>query len=190
MDVNGARRTAQGAPSTETGARSKGLNSHTKIIDIVHYALNNNKRVDGLVRKHAREVADLRMSLDYTQKEIDEMKTTIRSQGVLLTNTSTRDVERVTCAQRELEDGIEYVENHTSRNNLRIDGVAKVAAETWADTDAVVRKTFAAALKLPEDQAIAIRTERSHRTGESNSLGRPKTAVVMFESCKGRDAIS
>jgi len=39
-----------------------------------------------------------------------------------LTNT-TGCIERVTCTQRELEDGIDYVENQT-------DGVTDVAAET------------------------------------------------------------
>ncbi|KAK2189668.1 hypothetical protein NP493_100g05001 [Ridgeia piscesae] len=103
----------------------------------------NNKRVDEMVREHAREVADLRMSLQYTQRDIDEMKMTIHSQSDRQSNT-TRDVEQVTCAQREIEDGIDYVENHTNRNNLRIDGVAEVAAENWE----VVRKSFTTALKL------------------------------------------
>ncbi|KAK2183281.1 hypothetical protein NP493_317g00016 [Ridgeia piscesae] len=69
-----------------------------------------------------------------------------------------------------------------------IDGVAEIAAENWADTEAVVRKSFTTALKLPEAQANAIRIERAHRTG-SSSTGRPKTIVVRFESYKDRDCI-
>ena len=127
------------------------------------------------------------MSLQYTQREIDEMKMTIYSQSDRLSNT-TRDVEQVTCAQREMEDGINYVENQTRRNNLRIDGVAEIAAENWADTEAVVRKSFTTALKLPEAQASAIRIEHAHRTGPS-STGRPKTIVVRLETYKDRDCI-
>ncbi|KAK2142290.1 hypothetical protein NP493_4946g00001 [Ridgeia piscesae] len=77
----------------------------------------------------------------------------------------------------------------TRRNNLRIDGVAEVAAESWADTEAITRKTFAAAVKLPKDQANAIRIERAHRTRASNSLGRPKTVVGNIELYKDRDTI-
>ena len=44
-----------------------------------------------------------------------------------------------------MEDSIDYAENQTRMNNLRVDKVAEVAAETWADTEAVVRETFAAA---------------------------------------------
>ena len=65
-----------------------------------------------------------------------------------------------------------------------------MAAETWADTEAIVRKTFSAALKLPEDNAKAIRFERAHRMGVSNSSSRPKTVVLKFESYKDRDTIS
>ena len=36
----------------------------------------------------------------------------------------------------EMENGIDYVENQTRRNNLGIDGVAEIAAENWADTEA------------------------------------------------------
>ena len=115
------------------------------------------------------------------------MKMIIHSQSHRLSN-NTRDIEQVTCAQREMEDGIDYVENQTRRNNLRIDGVAEIAAENWADTEAVVRKSFTTALKLPEAQANAIRIEHAHRTGPS-STGRPKTIVVRFESYKDQDCI-
>ena len=71
-----------------------------------------------------------------SQKEIDEMKNTMHTHEDRLTNTN-RDIERVTCTQREPVDGIDYVENQTRRNNLRIDGVAEVTAETWADTEVV-----------------------------------------------------
>ena len=115
------------------------------------------------------------------------MKMIIHSQSDRLSNT-TRDVEQVTCAQREMEDGIDYVENQTRRNNLQIDGVAEIAAENWADTEAVVRKSFTPALKLPEAQPNAIRIEHAHRTGPNYTV-RPKTIVVRFETYKDRDCI-
>ena len=126
----------------------------------------SSKRVYQLVREHIREVVDLHVSLQCTQKEINEMKTTIHTQEDSLTNT-TSYVERVTCTQREMEDGIDYVENQTRRTNLRIDGVAEVTAEAWADTEGVVRKTFTAALHLPEELANAMRIERADRAGVS-----------------------
>ena len=59
---------------------------------------------------------------------------------------------------------IDYIENQTRSNNLRIDGVAEVTAEAWADTEAVVRKILATALKLPENRRA--RYELNWRTGQ------------------------
>lgn len=129
-----------------------------------------NKRVDDRVRETAKEVADLRASLQYTQKEVDQIKNAISEHSEHLSNT-TRDVEMVTAAQHEIEDGIDYLENQSRRNNLRIDGVAESAAETWADTMAAVRKT----LKLSEQQTNDVNIERAHRTGGNKHSGKPKT---------------
>ena len=52
------------------------------------------------------------------------MKNTIHTHEDRLTNTN-RDIERVTCMQRELVDDVD-IENQTRRNNLRIDGVAEL----------------------------------------------------------------
>ena len=119
------------------------------------------------------------------------MKMTIHSQSNRLSNT-TRDVEQVTCAQREMEDGIDYVENQTRRNNLRIDGVAEISVENWADTEAVMKKSFTTALTLPEAQAnatvfaLSMRTERdlalpADRRPSSSGSRRTRTETA---SCK------
>ena len=115
------------------------------------------------------------------------MKNTMHTLEDRLTNTN-RDIECVTCMQRELVESVDYVENQTRRNNLQIDRVAEVTAETWADSVTVVRKTFIAALKLPELQVNVIRIYM-HRARGSNASGRPKTIVVKFESYKDRDTI-
>ena len=93
------------------------------------------------------------------------------------------------CSTRE--NGLDYVENQTRRNNLRIDGVTESPGETWADKEAAVRKTFATSLKFSERQANDIRIERAHRTGgdNHNHSGKPKTVVVKFESYKDRDTV-
>ena len=133
----------------------------------------SNKRVDELVRDHAREVAHLCMSLQYTQKEIDEMKNTVRCHGDRLTNT-TKDVDRVTCTQREMEDGIDYITNQTHRNSLRNGGS---------------RDRNLGQHRGSRQENFRRSTETAHRTVASNSSRRPKTVVVMFESHEDRDTI-
>ena len=147
-----------------------------------------NKRFDNLVRNNAKDIAELRASVQFTQKETDDMKQAVRSQSEQV-RTNIRGIDAAAAAQREIEDGIDYIENQTRRNNLRIDGVIESPAETWADTEAAVRKTFATSLKLSERHANDIRIERAHRTGGDNQSGKPKTVVVKFESYKDRDTV-
>ena len=147
-----------------------------------------NKRFDNLVRNNAKEIAELRASVQFTQKETDDMKQAMRSQSEQV-RANIRGIDAAAAAQREIEDGIDYIENQTRRNNLRIDGVIESPAETWADTEAAVRKTLATSLKLSERHANDIRIERSHRTGGDNHSDRPKTVVVKFESYKDRDTV-
>ena len=115
------------------------------------------------------------------------MKQAVRSQSEQV-RANIRGIDAAAAAQREIEDGIDYIENQTRRNNLRIDGVIESPAETWADTEAAVRKTLAASLKLSERHAN-IRIERAHRTGGDNHSDKPKTVVVKFESYKDRDTV-
>ena len=60
-------------------------------------------------------------------------------------------------------------------------------AETWADTEAAVRKIFKTSLNLSEREANDIWRERAHRTSGDNHSGKAKTVVVKFESYKDRD---
>ena len=81
-----------------------------------------NKRFDNLVRNNAKEIAELRASVQFTQKETDDMKQAMRSQSEQV-RANIRGIDAAAAAQREIEDGIDYIENQTRRNNLRIDGV-------------------------------------------------------------------
>ena len=122
-----------------------------------------NKRFDNLVRNNAKEIAELRASVQFTQKETDDMKQAVRSQSEQVRD-NIRGIDAAAAAQREIEDGIDYIENQTRRNNLRIDGVIESPAETWADTEAAVRKTLVTSLKLSERHANDIRSESSALT--------------------------
>ena len=134
-----------------------------------------------MVRNTANELAELRASVQYTQKEMDDIKLAVKSQSEQLSFNS-RSIDAATGAQREIENGIDYIENQTRRNNLRIDGVTESPGETWADTEAAVRKTFATSLKFSERQANDIRIERAHRTGGDNHSGKAAaTRYVVIE---------
>ena len=93
--------------------------------------------------------------------EVGDIKQAVKPQSEQL-SVNIHSIDAATSVQREIEDGIDYVENKTRRNNLRINGVMDSPAKTWADTEAAERKTFATSLKFSERQANDIRIERAH----------------------------
>ena len=147
-----------------------------------------NKRFDDVVRETAKDAEELKASLQFTQNEVDNIKKSLLKKSDVLDEVVKR-IEIVASVQHEIENGIDYLENQTRRNNLRIDGVAEGNTETWADTEAAMRRSFVSVLNISENHARDIRIERAYRmTGNSHS-SKPRTIVMKFESFKDRETI-
>ena len=158
------------------------------------------------MREMARDAAELKASLQFTQNEVGNIKKSLHEKSDVLDDVVKR-IEIVASVQHDIENGINCLENQPRRNNQRIDGVAdgnadtwadtegnadtwadtEVNADTWADTEAAMRRSFVSALNISVNQDIRI--ERAHRmTGNSHS-SKPRTIVVKFESFKDRETI-
>ena len=76
-----------------------------------------------------------------------------------------------------IEDQLEYLENQSRRNNVKIMGVDEDLEEkTWDDTEKVVRKLIREKLNFEKEIAI----ERAHRVGKRphQSTSRPDGSKV------------
>ena len=74
------------------------------------------------------------------------------------------------------EDKVEYLENHSRTNNLRVDGVHEDEGEILEVTEAKVKQVLKEKLSLPNDPVI----ERARRIGKklsSTAPRRPRTVV-------------
>ena len=146
-----------------------------------------NSRIDTFVRETITDITELKASLQYTQKEVSEMKQNVttnhdkRVAADRLLNKLDADVKRV-------DDTADYVENQSRRNNLRVDGVKEKPGETWEDTEAALLQIVQRELKMPAEQVDALQIERAHPTGATTAQ-RDRTIVVKFSSFKERDAI-
>ena len=81
-----------------------------------------NERHDALTHS----VSELKISLEYTQKDIDALKNT----GI--------PVEAFTKSQEKIEDlavKLDYQENQSRRNNLIFDGIMEATNESWTETE-------------------------------------------------------
>ena len=76
----------------------------------------------------------MKASLQFTKNEVDNIKKSLHEKSDALDD-AVKGIEIVASVQHEIEHSIDYLENQTSLNNLRLDGVAEGNAETWADTE-------------------------------------------------------
>ena len=72
-------------------------------------------------------------------------------------------------------DKLEYLENQSRRNNIRIYGILEEENESWDTTEEKVKQVLAEKLNLEE----ALHIERAHRVGRvaSGPRRRPRTIV-------------
>ena len=146
-----------------------------------------NNRIDTFVRETITDMTELKASLQYTQKELSEIKQNVTSnhdQRVA----ADRLLQKLDADVKRVDDTADYLQNQSRRNNLRVDGVKEKPGETWEDTRAALRQVVQKELKLPAEQVDALKIERAHRTGATTAQ-RDRTIVVKLSSFKERDAI-
>lgn len=104
---------------------------------------STNSRFDSLTK----ELQDIKSSLQFTQKDVDEMKTSAVKQN--------KECEIMDQKVRQINDSlsmlaakVDYLEGLSKRNNLIIDGIAETPGETWADSEDKVKKMFNEKLQL------------------------------------------
>ena len=139
-----------------------------------------NMRIDNVVKS----VGELKASLEFSQGDIDDLQ---------------ESVAKITDMEEELDDiqqcldkhdeKIEYLENQSRRNNIRIDGIPE-------ETEEIVKKVLTEKLHLEFEPTI----ERAHRIGgklrpsesgnpSESPRSRPRTIVCRLNYWKEKEAI-
>ena len=150
----------------------------------------NNKRFDDFVRGTIGEISELKVSLQFTQKELQEVKQSVKVNNDGNT-AADKLLAKLTDDIKRVDDAADYMENQSRRNNLRVDGVKEKPGETWQEreTETALRQVVQRELKLPADQVGALQIERAQRTGAPTTTQCERTIVVKFASFKDRDTI-
>ena len=149
---------------------------------------SSNTRLDAFVNDTTRELAELRASVHFTQNELHELKDNYKNQNDRQKHDHGALV-KMTVDLKRIDDTVDYIENQSRRNNLRVDGVKERPGETWTDTEQALRKVLEQDLKMPAEQVEAIAIERAHRTGGGPNADRDRTIVVKLSGFKARDAV-
>lgn len=144
-----------------------------------------NSKVDGLTK----QIDELKISLEFTQKEVVDLKTNCTDAAELTRDTVDSNLkERIKSIEIELNSLKEktvYMENQSRRNNIRIDGIPESSGETWEDTEKIVKKTLTDQLDLSDE----VKIERAHRVGRVKSPGLGRSIVCKLYDWKLKENI-
>lgn len=142
---------------------------------------STNSRLDTI----NKEVQEIKTSIQFTQKEVDDIKAGNKAQ-LEASNSMQTDIMRICDRLSTVTDKMEYLEGQSRKNNLVFDGIDEVPGETWADAEEKVRAILVERLQLQH----SIEIERVHRTGKPAAGGnRPRSMVVKFLRSKDRSAV-
>lgn len=147
------------------------------------------------IKEIRKDVQDLRSSLEFSQTNISAIESKLDAANSQICLQSTTIEEHVNNVG-SLHDQVEYLENQSRRNNIRIVGVDELENEdeTWEKSEEVVKKLVNDKLELTDDLQI----ERAHRVGkkrnkeESRPDGSkygPRPIVAKFLSWKQREKV-
>lgn len=152
--------------------------AHRDLIEVVRSTLN--ERIMQVEKQNAELIA----SLQFTQKEMDDVKETnakqeeeiikMKKEKAELKNNNRED------EMDELKRRMNYHEDYSRRKNLRIDGVDEQPGENWEVTQEKVQR-----LARDKFGKVGVQLERAHRVGSGlpgrdGGPPRPRTIVARF----------
>lgn len=141
-----------------------------------------------------KDILDLQHSLSFSQGQLDtSMKRIVHVEKRLHDNDKFfRDTND---SLEAMDSELEYLENQSRRNNVRITGVPEDTQneKTWDDTERVVKQLIKDKLGIQEELVI----ERCHRVKRSNKGNRPRqngneqprNIVAKFASWKAKENV-
>ncbi|MPC80140.1 Protein unc-13 C [Portunus trituberculatus] len=148
------------------------------------------KQIREKITKLESNIADITTSLEFNQREMDELKSTIKNhEKEIETNKAIMDKQISVidaCKSRieSLEERCNYMEDYSRRNNILITGVEeRSGGETWEQTMAVVLFLLDDKMQLP-----GLDLKRAHRVGRRLDA-RPRPIVVHFSRYSDREAV-
>ena len=151
------------------------------------FMISVNQRIDNFIIDMNTKVTELKVSLEYTQAEVEDVKKKVAN--------SVKDSERIQKFEDSMAETlktIDYLENQSRRCNLRIDGLKEESNESWEETEKQFREMLTNRIDMSEAEVSNIDIERIHRTGPSKSQshsGKPRQIVAKFTRFKDRELV-
>ena len=117
------------------------------------------------IKELRKDVSDLKTSLNFSQAKQDQIDLKVKTLDDKI-KVNERSIQDSFGYIEDLDSNVEYIENQSRRNNLKILGVPedKEKEQTWDQTEEVVKSLIQNELGSSED----FKFERCHRVGNPN----------------------
>ena len=132
-----------------------------------------------------KSVKEIKTSLEYTQKDVDELKP-LQSKIVM----ANEEINKLNTDLSSKSLSMEYLENQ-SRNNIRVNGIPESPRETWEEKEKKVIQTVRNKLGVDIDIERAHRVMRKPKpvnNGQSDS-SKPRTIVCRLRDWKQKEQV-
>ena len=127
-----------------------------------------------------KDTSEFKASLEFSQKDIDKLKLKMETEVI-------DDINDIyDCIDYHM-DKLEYLENQSRMNNIRIDGLSEEENESWETTGEKVKHVLREKLDLAAEPDI----ERAHCVGlvVAGSRRCPRTIVCRLRDWRQKDLI-
>lgn len=138
-----------------------------------------NSRVDNLVKT----VESIKSSLEFTQKDIADFDPRLAE--------AEKELKSLQSSLEDQGSKMEYLENQSRRNNIRVSGIPEEPGETWEKVEEKVKAAVKEKLDLDIDIERAHRVEK-RKGGNSrrrDDQDKTRTIVCRLKSWKEREAV-
>ena len=142
--------------------------------------------VNARVHKLTDSVASLKASLEFTQKDVGDL---FSLKSKLLS--TEKDIVEIKNSVEFYGNKIEYQENQSRRNNIRVFGIPESAGETWESAETKVKDAIKEKLNIEVDIERAHRVERRKAGGinQHQAGAKPRVIVCRLSSWKQKEAV-
>lgn len=136
------------------------------------------------VDKALKSVEEIKISLQFTQRDVEELKP-LRADFVKVK-------KQLDLLSKELDSHslkLEYLENQSRRNNIRLNGIPESSKESWEDTEAKVKAAIKSKLNINVDIVRAHRVDARNSTKGRPNTNKPRTIVCKIRDWKQREEV-
>ena len=137
-----------------------------------------NARMDDL----KKSVSDIKASLKFSQSQIEDLKP-LRPK----LKEAEENLIRV-------HNSMEYPENQSRRNNVRVSGIPESPGETWTDSENKVKEAIKSSLGLEIEIEWAHRVDKRKKVGakqhSKEEKEKPRTIVCKLKDWKQRESVT